>query len=444
MAGIGESLARLEGQAGRFSVEALCGQLNVLWIEEVLREKGKASRRRRKLPSELVVWLVIAMGLYRRLSIPNTLSRLGEGFRGKLRTRHHRPPTSPALTQGRDRLGPEVMQGIFTRFAGWLETNFAAEHLWKGLTLVAIDGTTAKTPDSKANREHFGAPGSHRGRSGYPFVRMVTLLAAHTHLMLAAAIGGWNVGEQTLALRLLDAIKSGWLLLLDRGFLNYWLLWNIRQRQSHFLIRGRRRLKIKKRKKLGPGDWLADALIPREARSKHPQLPELWRLRIVHYRIPGFRPAYLITSLLDAKAYPAAELIGLYHQRWELELAYDEMKTHMASTPVTFRSQTPSRVLQEAYGLLIAYNLVRGLMAQAAKQAGISPVQLGFVDSLERIERAMLIMARAPTEHLPSLYRELLEAISRCQLPPRRHRRFPRAVKVKMSSFKLKRSRHAR
>lgn len=441
MSHIGSDLGNLEKYVGEFSIEALSGQLDPRWIPEILQETGAGSKRVRKLPADFVVWLTISMGLFRRLSIPNLWHRLQEGFRGKLRLKRKDPPTSSALTQARDRLGLEPVRTLFERFARWLRDAFAPQHLWKGLTVVAIDGTTAKVPDSKANRRYFGAPRSHRGRSGYPFLRMVTLVAVHTHLILAAAVAGWNVGENPLALTLLPSIEAGWLILMDRGFVHYWLLWNILERKSHFLLRGRRGLKIKKRGKLGPGDWRAEAILSPSLRSRHPELPERLTVRVIHYRIPGFRACYLITSLLDPEIYSSEELIRLYHDRWEQELAYDELKTHMASTPVTFRSETPSRVLQEAYGLLIGYNLVRGLMARAAQQSGRPALRLSFVDSLERIERAVLVMALAPTHHLPGLYQDLLEALAQCTLPARRPRRFPRAVKVKMSSWPLKRGR---
>ena len=439
MSRIGSALADLETHVGNFSIEALSGQLDPRWIPQILGETGKTSKRVRGIPADLAVWLLIAMNLFRRLSIRNLWCRLSEGFRGKLRIKALQPPTRSALTQARDRLGLEPLRLLFARFAAWLKTKFAASHSWKGFTLVAMDGTTAKVPDSKANRKHFGSPRSHRGRSGYPFLRMVTLVAVRTHLILAAAIAGWNTGENPLAVSLLPCIETNWLVLLDRGFHHYWLLWNILQKQSHFLIRKRCRLNLRKRRRLGPGDWLAEALLPRQSRREHPRLPERLQVRWIHYHIPGFRPAGLVTSLLDPELYPAGELVSLYHERWEQELAYDEMKTHLVSTAVPFRSRTPQRILQEAYGLLIAYNLLRGLMAEAAARAQLPPLRLSFVDSFERIERAISVLAVVSGSLLPLLYRELLQALAGCLLPARRPRRFPRVVKVKMSSFPLKR-----
>lgn len=441
MFGIGKSLAALEKHTGQFSIEVLCGQLKPEWISQILGATGRASRRVRALPAILVTWLVIGMALFRSTSIPNVLVRLQQGFFAGLVGRIKKAVSTSAITKARDRLGLKPLILLFRVLADRLRAQFAPQHLWKGLKKVAIDGSSAKVPDSKANRRKFGGPKSHRGKSGYPFLRFVTLIAAQTHLILAAAVGPWTTSEGTLTMGLLTSIEFGSLVLLDRGFLSYWLLWRIvHDRQSHFLVRGKRRLKIKKRRKLGLGDWLAEAVLPASLRRAHPELPERWTVRVIHYRRPGFRPSWLMTSLLDPVAYTAEELVACYHDRWEQELAYDEMKTHLVATPVVFRSETPKRVLQEFFGLLIAYNLVRAIMAEAATQAGTSPLKISFVDALQRIQWATLRFALASTRDLPRLYGELLDEIASCRLPDRRPRRFPRAVKVKMSSWPLKRS----
>lgn len=441
---LGRALHDLDSHVGNFSVEALATQVPASMVSEILALTDKASKRVRDLPADLVVYLVIALGLWRSLSIPNVYKRLRDGFRGRLRLKKkHRPPFNPAFTQARDRLGERPLRLLFRRMAAFLSRKFAPLHLWKGLIVLAIDGTTAKAPDSPANRRTFGAPRSHRGKSGYPFVRIVGLIAAYSHLVLAAAVAGWSTGENPLTLQILPSIPSGALVLLDRGFFSYRLLWGILGRKSHFLIRLRKRLRIRKLKRLGPGDWIARGLVPAALRRKNPDLPPDLLVRLIHYRVAGFRPSTLVTSLLDPDAFPAAELVLRYHDRWEIELAYDESKTHMASTPVLFRSQTPERVRQEAWGLLIAYNLVRAVMAQAAQNADLSPLRLSFVDSLQCVLRYIGLMAQASFYELPELYRALLREVAACLLPPRRHRRNPRAVKVKMSSFPLKRSRHA-
>jgi hypothetical protein len=433
------SFADLESHIGHFSVETLASQLPPKLIQEVLDETEKNSVRIRRLPASLTTWLLVGMGLFRSLSICNVYKRLREGFRGGLAAAGLKPPTSGAFIKARDRLGVNPMRLLFERFCRHLGQKFEVEHRWKGFRLVAFDGTTAKVPDSKANRKAFGAPGSGRGRSGYPFVRLMCLLAVQTHLVMAASVGGWNTAEIPLALKLIAEVTPGSLVLLDRGFLSYLLLWRIRQQRSHFLIRARKRLNLKKVRRLAPADWLVRAILPPGLRRKHPELPEFLWMRLIHYRVAGFRPCRLLCSVLNAPRFRAQELVNLYHMRWEQELAYDEIKTHMASVAILFRSFKPQRIKQEAYGLLLAYNIVRSLMAEAATRQDLCPLELSFVDSLACIQQVCLLMAVAPALRLPQLYDQLLKDIATCRLPKRRKRRYPRAVKVKMSSYALKR-----
>lgn len=437
---IGTWLEELECWVGTFSLEALVSQLPAEWVGEILIELGRASKRRRALPADVVVWLLIAMGLFRSLSIRNVLARLALMKRRWVGWK--RLPTSSAVVKARDRLGVKPLRVLFARLCLHLALRFQPLQIWKGLKVVGIDGSTLKVQDTPENRKHFGAPKSGRGRSAFPLVRLVSLVAVSTHLLWGVAIGPYSVGEVPQAMTLLPLLGEGCLVLLDRGFLSYWLLWNILNQKSHFLIRAKKNLRFKHLRKLGPGDWLVRITVPAYLRKAHPELPETLTLRLISYRIPGFRPARLLTSLLDGATFPASELITEYHDRWEVETSYDEIKTHqLAKTQPLLRSKEPERVEQELYGLLIGYTLVRGLMAEAAQHAGLSPLSLSFVDTLERIREWLMLMAWAPTIQLMDLYRQLLQQIAACRLPARRHRKYPRAVKVKMSNYPLKRGR---
>ena len=163
-------------------------------------------------------------------------------------------------------------------------------------------------------------------------------------------------------------------------------------------------------------------------------------LRLIRYQVPGFQPSWVLTSLRDVSKHPSEELVVLYHARWEVELAYSEIKTRLRPSGEPLRSEAPDRVRQEMYGILIAYNAVRGLMAQAAARDGIGALRLSFTDSLQRIRTAMIRMADAHSGLLLELYEELLGEISTCRLPPRSQRHNPRVIKVKMSKWPLKRT----
>src|SRR5450432_2410446 len=168
--------------------------------------------------------------------------------------------------------------------------------------------------------------------------------------------------------------------------------------------------------------------------SLHDALP------IFEYRRPGFRPQTLLTSLLDPVAYPAAEVVALYHERWEIELGYDEVKTDMLERQEAIRSRTPKGVAQELWGVALAYNLVRLEMERVADEADVEPSRISFVMALRLIrDEWMWTAATNSSGASPRDLRELREDVGRFVLPPRRARTYPRAVKIKMSNYPRKR-----
>jgi hypothetical protein len=155
-----------------------------------------------------------------------------------------------------------------------------------------------------------------------------------------------------------------------------------------------------------------------------------------------------MTDLVDADEFPALELVQFYHVRWDVELAFDELKTHLATVlhgtlHTTFRSQSPSGVRQEAYALFTTYNLIRELMLTAGRAHSIPPLEISFLKTLRTIRRALPRFQAAKPRERQALIRQLLADIAACRnRRPRRRRRYPRVVKVKMSKWKLKRRRH--
>jgi hypothetical protein len=436
---IGTKVGKVQSPSLNFTIEAISTQIEPAWIQEALKQSGKDTKRVRKLPADLVIQLLVAMGLHPQTSIKNVLKDLSVGFRGKLKKVRGKLATSSSITKARDRLGIEPVKRLFERQGSELARRHEAQQEYKGMPLVGFDGSTLKTPDSRENRKTFGAPKSGRGRSAFPMMRIVTLLAVATHLTIAAVMGPWAVGEMTMAMELLCRIAPESLLLMDRGFISYLLWYRLLDKPCHFPTRSKRKQKFRRRKKLGEREWLVEFRVPAPLKRKHPELPETMMLRLIRYRFPGFRTSWLITSLLDSGRYPAEELVPLYHARWELELAYSELKTRLRPSGKPLRSGSPDRVYQEVYGLLIAHNTVRGLMADAAAQSGIQALRLSFTDSLQRIRTAMIRMADAHSGLLLELYNDLLREVAACRLPPRRKRHNPRVIKVKMSKWPLKR-----
>ncbi len=440
-------LSQVRSTGSHFTIEALASVLDPSLIAGSLDAHDKNSKRNRKLPAKLVMWLVVAMGLYRSLSIDNVLYQLVQGVGIAVHWKDGKAPGSDAITKARGRLGWEVVRHLFRKLAELLRIRYAEADKWKNLELLAIDGTTFMTPDTEENEGWFGRPRGSRGDGAYPRIRLVALMGACSHLLLAVTFGAYTTSEAACAEYLLPNIKTGSLVLMDRLYYSFaWLAaFDTQEKGRHFLVRaktGKRAMPARKLRKLGEGDWLGFLRRPGHLKRG---LPERTRVRILEYQFEGFPPVRLVTSLLDPVAYPAEEVAALYHSRWEIELGYDEIKTHFAREQVVFRSKAPEKVLQEAYGLLLAYNCIRALMAEAAERAGVEPRQLSFVDCLVRIRFALTKMALAPTRRLPALYEELLTELATCVLPPRRSDRvYPRAVKIKMSSYPLKRNQKGR
>lgn len=412
------------------------------WVREALTRTGTATIRRRKLPNEVVVWLVIGMALFRDLSIDAVVKRLGLA-------RHHgpgrrsptgSPVTSAAVANARSRVGPEPVRELFDLVGQTWRQECEEANRWRGLSVCAADGTTLRIPDTPANAAVYGRPGSGRSKAAYPQARVVAVLAVGSRLVADFVTGAWEQGEQSLARPLVGHLPDHSLLILDRGFVNYAMFAQIPAAGTdrHFLCRAKKNLQATRVRAVGRGDTLVELAVPAARRKEDPTLPATIVVRLLDYRLPGFRPARLLTSLLDPEAFPAQEVIALYHKRWEIELAYDELKTHTLERRETIRSKQPDLVVQEICGLLLAYNLVRLMMARAAHAAGVEPCRMSFRNSLVEI-RAFFVMAPAVSPgNLPRFYRRLCENLVLLVLPTRRPRRYPRVVKIKMSNFKRK------
>lgn len=425
-----------------FALGALARVLPPELVAETLAAAGKVAQRACKLPPELVTWLVIAMGLFRALSIQSVLARVAETLGGAVRFGPAELPHQTTIAEARDRLGWEVVRTLFARVAALLAKKYEPATLWRGLVVRALDGCTFRVPDSKANEDAFGRPGATRGgaKSGYPQMRAVFVLGVFTHVVTNLIFAPYRESELKTAAKLAKELKRGTLLLMDRLYYSFAWLATLTTRSVRFVVRaktGKRALKRKTVRRLSDGSVLAKLLVPPALKRKHAKLPDAIEVRVIKYRAKGYRPMTLVTSLLDPLAYPAAEIGELYHDRWEIELGCREIKAHQAGAEVTFRTKTRDRVLQEAFGLFLAYNCVRGLMAEAAALKGLEPRRLGFVGCLERIRAATIAFdGRDPDR----FYERLLASLAACVLPPRRvGRKCPRAVKTKMSKWPRKR-----
>ena len=431
-----EALLDVASYALPENLDGLKAHLNPDWIEEALCYAGVASIRRRRLPAEQVVWLVIGMALYRREPIERIVEKLDLAVpdaKGTLLAKS-------AIAQARQRLKDEALEYLFTVTAMEWSARSADAHRWRGYALYGWDGTTMRVPDSPENREEFGGQrnGAGRGDSGYPMVRVVAAMALRSHVLSDFRVADYGTGETTLARGLWSSVPDNSLVIFDRNFL-------IKHELVHFEMSGNKhwlsRSKVNTRwasvKRLGPNDELV------ELETQEPGVPT-WQLRAIHYKRKGFPRATLLTSLLDPETAPAKELIALYHERWELELGYDELKTHMLDRQEAIRSRTPDGVRQELWGIAIAYNLIRLEMERVAKLAKVAPTRISFVAAMGMIkdELAGLVGQRLALGTIPSRLAFLEQQLKRLVLPERRPQRsYPRAVKRKMSNYPRKRPR---
>ncbi|HVZ34306.1 MAG TPA: IS4 family transposase, partial [Polyangiaceae bacterium] len=348
-----------------------------------------------------------------------------------------------AVMQARARLGAAPLKWLFERTG--MEWAFASarELEWRGLALFGIDGTTVRVPDSPDNRATFGSQrGRHGDFAGYPQLRVTTLMALRSHQLARVNFGPYQ-GERALAKELFHHIPERSLTIVDRGFAYPSDLIPIEKMggERHWLTRARASQRWTVVERFGKGDALCEMKLGYSARSGRPDFPLLWRFRVLEYKRKGFKPKVLITSLTDPKRYPAKEVVDLYHERWELELGYDEVKTEMLERKESIRSKTPEGVYQEFWGILLAYNLTRAEMLQAARLAQVPPTRISFKSSLHAIKHSLVYFALITPGNLPKVLERLHHEIAGYVLPPRRsHRIYPRVVKIKMSSYDRKRT----
>jgi hypothetical protein len=414
-------------------------------VQEALLATGTATLRRRRMPAEQTVWLLLGMALMRDMPITTVARQLDVALPARDGTR---TVASSALTQARTRLGAEPMEWLFLRSAEEWANRHADADRWRGLALYGVDGTTLRVADSPENRAHFGGQdsGRHEGgrderQSGYPLMKLVVLMALRSHVIGAAVFGPFATDERTYATSLWQSLPDHSLVLVDRNHLQASVLVPLMTTgtERNWITRAKSSTKFTSIRRLGPGDGLVEFKVSTKARRKDHLLPTHFDVRAIKYQRKGYRPQLLLTSLVDEKKYPAAEIRALYHERWEIELGFGEIKTDMLERLETIRSKSPSAVAQEMWGLLIAYNLVRLEMAHIAAELGVPPIRISFVAALREFAYQWSVAANLSPGAIPKHVATLPDRLRHYVIPPRRgERAYPRAVKVKMSNYDRK------
>ena len=408
------------------------------WVEAALACSGKASIRHRRLPAQQIVWLVVALALYRHKSVKEIVDTLDLALQGcELSS-----VTSSATTQARQRLGAEPLQWLFERSASQWIAQDQDRFLFQGLSLLAMDGTSLRLADSAANRTHFGGQKYGAGTvASYPQSRGVTLMMVATQLVRDARFGTYPTGEINYAHELLASVPDDSLTIVDRGFLSAQLLCNLTSagRNRHFLIPAKSNTKwslIEGTK----ADGMVEMAVSAAARKKDATLPKTWRARAIRSVDSKGKISYLLTSLTDRKAFKAAELVAYYAYGWRIETSYRELKKSMLGSGLTLRSTSIEGTKQEIWGALIAYNLIRIEMTKAALDANCDPTEISFTLALCTIQNELLMAGPTmPQGKLPAMLKRLRERLV-LELKVRRPgRKFPRVVKTVPQRYPIRR-----
>lgn len=367
-------------------------------IQAVLSSSGKASVRQRDLPAHVVVYYVIALALYMQSSYREVLRCLFEGIQWLLGPGAIvKVAGKSGISQARTRLGWKPIQQLHDNIVKPIAVESTKGAWYRSWRLVSMDGSTLDTADEKDNEKTFGRPSVNRGSSAFPQVRFVSLVENGTHVLFGTRMGGIETGEITLAKQVVASLVKGMLCLADRNFYGF-ALWNqARATGADLLWRIKKNLRLPREKQLPDGSYLS-RIYASEKEQRHSENGIV--VRVVEYRlegVPGSEPIYrLLTTILDPEAAPATELAALYHERWEIETALDELKTHLRGSRIVLRSKTPDLVRQEFYGLMLAHFAVRGLMHEAALRANEDTDRLSFLHSVRVVRRKIARFASIP------------------------------------------------
>lgn len=416
--------------AGRFAPGHL-GELTQLvpfeMVDEALAHERAVQSRVRDLPSRVVVYLLLAACLFPELGYPGVWRKLTAGLAGVPVA----APTPGALAQARRRVGAAPLRWLFDLLRGPAAAPHCRGCWWRGLLVCAVDGTTLTIPHGPANLARFTTGGGYHGGTGYPQVRLLALVACGTRTLIDAVFGPTASGETTYAASLLRSLRQGMIVLLDRNFAAAALITAISRTGADALVRVKNGRNLPVLRRYRDGSCLS--VLGRT------------QVRVIDCQITistsagRHTGAYrMATTLLDPARYPAAELIMLYHERWEIETAYLEIKSTILGGRV-LRARTPAGIDQEIYALLVTYQLLRTAMADAAATlAGTDPDRASFTiawqAARDQLIQAAGVIAATVIDLAGTIGRHVLASL----LPARRLRISPRIVKRAISKYQAR------
>jgi Insertion element 4 transposase N-terminal/Transposase DDE domain len=370
----------------------------VATVKSVLEATGRSSRRQRELPAHVVVYYVIALALYMQSSYREVLRGLLEGIQWLLNpTSRIKVTGKSGISQARTRLGVEPVKQLHEQIVCPIATEATKGAWYRGWRVVSLDGSTLDVADEDANDAAFGRPVAQRGKSAFPQIRFVSLVENGTHVLFGTQMGGYATSELALAKGVLPWLGQDMLCLADRYFFGFEFWRQAQATGAELLWRGRRNLRLACEQRLTDGSYLSRIYLSERDRYHNTNGAVV---RVIDYRLEGVagaEPVYrLVTTILDPEKAPALEMAALYHERWEIETALDELKTHLRGARIVLRSKRPDLVRQEFYGLLMAHFAIRGLMHEAALKADEDPDRLSFIHAVRVIRRKLHSFAAIP------------------------------------------------
>ena len=407
-------------------------------IDQACRDVGHRFRKRALTPIVTVLHMILA-ALWPEESFAASWDVLWAAAVSHFPDRAGKSPSSGSLAKARARLPLALWRRLFQWLSEQAQRLSAPFDQWRGHRVVLVDGTCVSMPDTRKLKEHFGTTTGPHGPGAYPLARMVVLSLANTMTVLTYGLGRYRDDETTLLWPLLPTLRKGDLLVGDRHFAAAHYYARYLAAGLEFLTRAHQRLKISRLPRIvsyADNDFVTDLRINPRYRREDPRLPRSVRVRVFQavLRIRGKRQTvWFVTSLLDAKTYPAGEIAKLYLRRWRIETLLRQVKIRMSSD--VLRSRGVEGVQKELAARLSALNVVRTIMLEAAAEHGVDPERLSFVHAVRAVVAFAPAFACEPTWKLPSMYRALLVEIASHRVPWRPGRLEPRAVRREVKHY---------
>ena len=410
-------------------------------VTQALASAGKQSTRKCTLTNEVMIWVVLAMGLFTEMPIRQVFKAARRLRKGE------ESPARSSLCMARQRLGSEPLVELHRLVVKPMATEQTPGAFYRGMRKVGIDGTVLDVPDCEAH-QHLGRSSGSRGEGPFPQVRKVSLVELGTHIEFAFVYGGWKDSERTLVEQLWDAIPEDALLIEDRGFFSY-KSWKKLHEKHKLLVRVTKSMVLTPIKHLSDGSTLAKIY------------PNSWcrdndrrgiTVRIIEYKLDdpqrtGHDEVHrLMTNLFDAEQFPAMELVLEYHERWEEEIVFDEQKTHQdpcrAEKTTNLRSETRDGLKQELYALSLGHFIIRAMMLKASETSAMDVDRLSFKGCFQILKTRLPACDPRTASRFADWFEAVIWEMSCETIPVRRNRINPRVIKRKMSRWNKARPEH--